>query len=107
MENEYREICNTADARYDGIQIVGTDRYITFTDNLTKSTLMLDEKLFSAPQLQAKITAHRSKFESTLTIVSDLRDAIKFITRKHTIPTEAITISAHAAVRELSKYIQE
>lgn len=106
-DDKIKEICSDAGVRYEGIQEMPDGQMVLFTDMLTGSTLAVDKKKFSNPAVQAKLTVHRKKFPEELQMQSDIMDAIRFITRKKTLPTGVLMKASIAATVPIKEYLQE
>lgn len=106
-EDKIKKVCDDAGVHYEGIQEGPNGQMVLFTDMLTGSTLAVDKKKFSNPAVQAKVTVHRKKYPEELQMQSDILDAIKFITRKKTLPVGILMKASIAAVVPIKEYLQE
>ncbi len=102
-----KKICDDAGVRFDGLQEGKNGQLIIFTDLLTGSTLAIEKEKFSNPAVQARVTRSRRDYPEEIQMQSDFMDAIRFITRKKTLPANVIMNAAIAATVVVSNYLKE
>ena len=74
---------------------------------ITGSTLAVEKKGFSNAKIQARVAFHRKKFGDDVIFLSDIFDAIKFITRKLVIPRGILLDASRAAVAVIMQHLKE
>lgn len=108
MSNDkIKKICNDAGVRFDGLQEGKNGQLVLFTDLLTGSTLAIEKEKFSNPAVQARVTRSRRDYPDEIQMQSDFMDAIKFITRKKTLPANVIMNASLAATVVVTNFLKE